>query len=61
MVDSTNAVTKTGIPLFNGTNFNKWLFRVKIALDEKDLSKYIEGKLDDLLALQRKVNLVNLL
>lgn len=53
MVDSTNAVTKTGIPLFDGTNFNNWLFRVKIALDEKDLSKYIEEKLDDLLTVPK--------
>lgn len=40
---------RAGIPLFDGTNFNNWKFRIEIALEEKGLLKYIEKSLDDLL------------
>lgn len=37
------------IPLFDGTNFNNWKFRVEIALEERGLLKYVENSLEDLL------------
>lgn len=40
----------TGIPLFDGTNFNNWRFRVEMALDEKNLSEYIKKDYLTLLA-----------
>lgn len=49
MSDSTNATTKTGIPLFDGTNFNNWLFRLSMVLDEKDLTTYIEDDIATML------------
>lgn len=45
--ESTNKVT--GIPLFDGTNFNNWKFRVEMALDERGLGQFIERKLRSLL------------
>lgn len=35
---------------FDGTNFINWKYRLEILLDEKDLKKYIERKLIDILA-----------
>lgn len=35
---------------FNGTNFSNWKYRIGILLDEKGLRRYIEEKLDDILA-----------
>lgn len=34
---------------FDGTNWNSWKFRVGVLLDEKNMTKYIEEELDDLL------------
>lgn len=36
------------IPLFDGSNFSNWLFRVKVLLDVIDLNKFIENDLSDL-------------
>lgn len=38
------------IPLFDGTNFNNWKYRVGILLDEKGLRKYIEKDFINILA-----------
>lgn len=45
--DSTSFYRK--LSPFDGTNWNSWKFRVSILLDEKNLSKYVEEDLDDLL------------
>lgn len=31
-----------GIPLFDGTNWNNWIFRMETLLDEKGLSQFIQ-------------------
>lgn len=49
MSDLTTVNYKSGIPLFDGTNFNNWRFRIEMALDEKDLSKYIKDSLIDII------------
>lgn len=35
---------------FDGTNFSNWKYRLGILLDEKDLRKYLDESLDDILA-----------
>ena len=35
-------VEKYRIPLFDGTNFNNWKFRMQTLLEEMDLYKYVE-------------------
>lgn len=47
---SEHTVKLTGIPLFDGTNFNNWRFRVASALEEKSLSEYIQKDFRTLLA-----------
>ena len=44
MAESTN---KTGIPLFDGTNFNNWRFRIENVMDERDLLECVETDLSD--------------
>lgn len=34
---------------FDGTNWNSWKFRVNVLLEEKELAKYLEESLDDIL------------
>ncbi|CAH0547009.1 unnamed protein product [Brassicogethes aeneus] len=48
-INDLSVNSKTGIPTFNGLNFNNGRFRDKISLDEKGLGKFIEQKLDVLL------------
>lgn len=37
------------IPLFDGTNFSHWKYRVGVLLDEKDFKIYIEEELEDII------------
>lgn len=39
----------TGIPLFDGINYNNWYYRLETHLDEKDLVKFIKEDLNTLL------------
>lgn len=41
---------QNGIPLFDGTNYNNWMFRLTTLLDEKDLLKFIEKSLTVVIA-----------
>lgn len=38
-----------GIPLFDGTNYNNWVFRLETLLDERSLLKYIKEDLGSIL------------
>lgn len=40
---------KYRIPLFDGSNFGNWKFRMETLLEELDLSKFVESPLEDLL------------
>lgn len=37
------------IPLFDGTNFSHWKYRVRVLLDENDLKIYIDEPLVDII------------
>lgn len=43
---NTNDENRTGIPLFDGTNYNNWFFRMETLLDEKSLLQYIQEDLE---------------
>lgn len=40
---------QTGIPLFDGSNYNNWIFRLEILLDERNLLEHITGDLEDII------------
>lgn len=46
---SESSSLRNKIPLFDGSNFSNWRFRVESALDVKDLLKFIEDDLETLL------------
>lgn len=46
MSEQTNTVK---IPLFNGTGFSNWRFRIQSVMDEKNLTAFLTTKLDKLL------------
>lgn len=37
------------VPLFDGTNYSNWKFRLEVLLDEKDLLRYVETPLQEIL------------
>jgi hypothetical protein len=41
---------KYRVPVFDGTNYSNWKFRIKMLLDEKELLEYIQKPLHDILA-----------
>lgn len=45
-----NENQQNGIPLFDGTNYNNWSFRLETLLDERNLLQYIEQSLVEIVA-----------
>ncbi|KAF2889053.1 hypothetical protein ILUMI_17120 [Ignelater luminosus] len=45
---------KYRIPLFDGTNFSNWKFRMEVLLEEMDLAQFLEGPYTDMVKFDEK-------